>query len=92
MKEEKCNKCGRINGNHFACCDGDTNEIKWNYFFGSTNGNCFIRYYSAKINGIVCEKCGTNNSTRYSIGNFDEAKKKYKTENELIEAIKINNL
>jgi hypothetical protein len=63
--------------------------IKWRYFFGcSYSSNGFDRYYKAEINGVAVEKHCTKNTTRYCIGNMDEAKKKFKTESELLNALK----
>lgn len=61
-------------------------EINWKYFFGGHGGNTFDRYYKADINGQRVEKHASNRGVEYSIGNMDEAKVKYKTENELIAA------
>lgn len=60
--------------------------IDWKYFFGGSSGRCFDRYYKAEINGKRVEKHASNRGVKYSIGNIDEAKKKYKTELELSEA------
>lgn len=60
--------------------------IDWKYFFGGTSGRTFDRYYKAEINGKRVEKHASNRGVKYAIGNIDEAKKKYKTENELSEA------
>lgn len=62
--------------------------IDWKYFFGGTSGGCFDRYYKAEINGVRVEKHGSNSGTKYAIGNIDEAKIKFKTEDELFDAIK----
>lgn len=61
--------------------------INWQYFFGgsSNNGRCFDRYYKAEINGVRVEKHCNNRGTKYSVGNIDKAKVKYKNEAELLE-------
>ena len=56
------------------------------YFFGGISGLTFDRYYKVEINGKRVEKHASNRGVKYAIGNIDEAKKKYKTENELFEA------
>jgi hypothetical protein len=56
--------------------------IKWTYFFGGSS----CRYYKSEINGNRVEKYTTRLGNRFSIGNIDEAKKKYKTQDELLEA------
>jgi hypothetical protein len=60
--------------------------IDWQYFFGGSSGRTFDRYYKAEINGKRVEKHASNRGVKYSIGNIDEAKKKYKTEQELSDA------
>jgi hypothetical protein len=60
--------------------------IDWKYFFGGSNGRTFDRYYESEINGKRVEKHASNRAVKYSIGNIDEAKKKYKTEQDLINA------
>lgn len=60
--------------------------IDWKYFFGGSSGRTFDRYYKAEINGKRVEKHASNRGVKYSIGNIDESKKKYKTEMELSEA------
>ena len=71
-------------------CFGDVSGsgIVWKYFFGgsSNNGRRYDRYYKAEINGKLVEKHASNRGVKYSIGNIDEAKKKYKTEKELSDA------
>lgn len=62
-------------------------EIDWQYFFGGSGGRDFDRYYKAEINGVRVEKHASNRRTRYSIGNMDEAKQTYKSEEELLEAL-----
>jgi len=59
--------------------------LQWKYFFGGCSGNKFDRYYKAEINGKQVEKHASNKGTKFAIGNIDEAKKKYKTEQELID-------
>ena len=60
--------------------------IDWQYFFGGSSGRSYDRYYKAEINGQRVEKHGSNRGTVYAIGNIDKAKKKYKSEAELLEA------
>ena len=60
-------------------------NIEWKYFFGSRGEKSFNNYYKAEINGKRVEKHTNRNGAKYAIGNIDEAKKKYKTEAELIE-------
>ena len=62
-------------------------KIIWKYFFGGSGGNTFDRYYEADVRGMRVEKHGSNIETEYAIGNIDKARKKYKTEEELIAAI-----
>ena len=64
------------------------NKINWIYFFGGGGGRIFDRYYKAEINGKRAEKHASNKGTMYAIGNIEQAKKKYSTEAELIEACK----
>lgn len=61
--------------------------IDWKYFFGGTHGKQYDRYYKAEINGQRVEKHEHNQGVRYAIGNIDLAKKKYKTEEELLTAL-----
>lgn len=61
--------------------------IKWQYFFGGHSGRSFDRYYKAEINGVRVEKHCCNRGTKYSVGNMDKAKIKYKSEFELLEAL-----
>lgn len=63
------------------------NKIDWDYFFGGSHEGGFDRYYQANIDGVRVEKHATRNSVRFSIGNMDKAKVKFKTEQELINAI-----
>jgi len=58
--------------------------MEWHYFFGSSGCGTFGRYYKSFIGGVRVEKCATNKGTTYSVGNHDEARKKFKTEEELI--------
>jgi hypothetical protein len=60
--------------------------IDWKYFFGGGGGRTFDRYYYSEINGKLVEKHASNKGVKYAIGNIDTAKKKYKTEAELISA------
>ena len=64
-----------------------TIEIDWKYFFGGSGDGTFDRYYKAEINGVRVEKHASNRSTKYAIGNIDQAKKKFKTEAELLAAL-----
>lgn len=61
--------------------------IEWKYFFGGSSGRSYDRYYKAEINGVRVEKHACNRGVKFSIGNIDIAKKKFKTETELLEAI-----
>lgn len=67
--------------------------IEWTYFFGGQSTtkagrSNSTRYYSATINGVKVEKCWQSpNKTTYSIGNHDKAKKKFRTETELVDSI-----
>jgi len=61
--------------------------IEWKYFFGGYSGMSFDRFYKAEINGQRVEKHASNIGVEYSIGNIDEAKITYKTEEELIKAV-----
>jgi hypothetical protein len=59
--------------------------VNWKYFFGgSGSGHTFDRYYTQELNGVRVEKHVSNKGVKYSIGNIDEAKKKFNTEDELI--------
>ena len=73
---------GRVLQQHNVSGSG----IEWKYLFGGRRGRTFDRYYKAEINGKLVEKHASNRGVKYSIGNIDEAKKKYKTEKELSEA------
>lgn len=66
-------------------------NIEWKYFFGGSSKNTFDRYYKAEINNIRIEKHASHNGIRYAIGNIDEAKNIYKTEGELLNALKYVN-
>lgn len=62
--------------------------IKWEYFFGGTSGSTSTRFYFATINGLRVEKrWNSPGSLSYSIGNYDKAKKKFRTEAQLLKAI-----
>jgi hypothetical protein len=63
-------------------------KINWKYFFGGSCGKSFDRYYYAEINGQRVEKHGSNRGVEYAVGNIDEAKKKYKTEEQLLNSLK----
>lgn len=63
--------------------------IVWEYFFGgqTTSGRA-TRFYSAYVGRIRVEKrWHSPNNLSYSIGNYDKAKKKFKTEDELLKAV-----
>lgn len=62
-------------------------KINWQYFFGGSSGRSFDRYYKAEVNGVLVERHSNNKGSRYAIGNIDEAKKKFKTESELLKAL-----
>ena len=62
-------------------------KIKWEYFFGGHGTRSFDRYYKAEINGVRVERHDSHRGVKYSIGNMDKAKIKYKKEEELIDAI-----
>jgi hypothetical protein len=62
-------------------------KIDWKYFFGGGGSKTFDRYYKAEINGVRVERHDSNRGREYSIGNMDEAKKKYKNEKDLLKAI-----
>ena len=67
----------------------ETNKIESNYFFGGSGhgGRVFDRYYEARIDGIRVEKHANNKGVKFSIGNIDDAKIKYKSEGDLIKAV-----
>lgn len=60
--------------------------IEWQYFFGGVNQ----RYYYAVIDGQRVENYSHNGKNLYSVGNMDEAIKKYTSEDELLAALKPN--
>lgn len=62
-------------------------SISWKYFFGGHGDKSFDRFYKADINGVRVEKHASNGGVFYAIGNISKAKKKYKSETELIKAI-----
>lgn len=64
----------------------DIPKIEWEFFFGFRSKGAYNRYEKAEINGKRVEKYSFRGGVKYSIGNMDEAKKKYKTEIELYEA------
>ena len=76
MKEQKLNEA---QNSVLHKTDVSGSGIDWKYFFGGSSGRTFDRYYKV-------EKHASNRGVKYSIGNIDEAKKKYKTETELSEA------
>ena len=83
MKEQKLNEA---QNSVLHKTDVSGSGIDWKYFFGGSSGRTFDRYYKAEINGKRVETHASNRGVKYSIGNIDEAKKKYKTETELSEA------
>lgn len=62
-------------------------KINWIYFFGGSGEH----YYKSEINGIRVEKHEFRGGCRYSIGNIDLAKQKFKSESELIKSLKTKN-
>ena len=63
-------------------------KIEWELFFGGGNSTTYQCYYKAEINGVRVEKMThTKAADRFSIGNMDYAKKKYKSEKDLLEAL-----
>lgn len=70
-----------------------SDKIEWQYFFGgqatTTTGQVkHTRFYFATVNGLRVEKRWSSpNKHSYTIGNYDKAKKKYRTEQELIDAL-----
>ena len=66
-------------------------KIDWQYFFGGGTIPHQQHYYKAEINGIRVEKHTFRGGVEYSIGNMDEAKIKFKTEEELLKAIENEN-
>lgn len=74
------------NNDNSALLSNSDSSIDWKYFFGGSSGRTFDRYFKAEINGKRVEKHSSNRGVKYAIGNIDEAKKKYKTETELLEA------
>ena len=73
---------------HYLGGDG----ISWEYFFGGSSnwGKRFDRYYKAEVNGIRVERHDSNGrgGKRYCIGNMDKAKQIYKSEAELLKAVR----
>lgn len=61
-------------------------KLSWQNFFGGGMGRNSVRYYKTEINGKRCEMRENYAGKKFSIGNFDEAKKKYNSEEELIKA------
>ena len=62
--------------------------IEWKYFFGASYKNGYYdRYYKAEVKGVRVEKHVTPRFTRFAIGNIDEAKIKFDSENELIQKL-----
>lgn len=62
-------------------------KIDWQYFFGGGTISHQQHYYKAEINGQRVEKHTFKGGVEFSIGNMDEAKKKFKTETELLAAL-----
>ena len=67
--------------------ESPTNAIDWHYFFGGGAIPHQHHYYKSDINGLRVEKHTFNGRVEYSIGNMDNAKIKFKTEKELLDAI-----
>jgi hypothetical protein len=61
--------------------------ISWQYFFGGGKIPHQEHYYKATVNGFRVEKHTFRGGVEYSVGNMDDAKCKYKTEKELLDAI-----
>jgi len=61
--------------------------IDWKYFFGGGTMPYQEHYYKATVNNIRVEKHTFRGGVEYSVGNMDDAKCKYKTEKELLDAI-----
>ena len=63
-------------------------QINWEKFFSGGSQSHYQSYYKAEINGVRVEKMtSTKMSDRFSIGNMDNAKTKYKSEKDLLEAL-----
>lgn len=62
--------------------------IKWKYFFGGGIIGQQHHFYKSEINGVRVEKRVSPRGTVYSIGNIDEAKKRFKTESDLLQDLK----
>lgn len=63
-------------------------KIEWELFFSGGNSSVYQCYYKAEIDGVRVEKMThTKAADRFSIGNMDYAKKKYKSETELLKAL-----
>lgn len=61
--------------------------IKWMLFFSGGSQSNYDRFYMAFICGIRVEKHTFRGGVKYAIGNIDDAKEKYKTEQELLNAM-----
>ncbi len=59
-------------------------KLKWEYFFGVMN----CRFYCCYLGTQRLEMRSTPRGREYCIGNFDEAKKYYSTETELLKVLK----
>jgi len=60
-------------------------EIEWKKFFSGGSSSHYQCYYMAVINGVRVEKMtSTKHTDRFSIGNMDKAKTKYKSEKDLL--------
>lgn len=62
--------------------------MKWETFFHVTTYRGSIRYDKCLVDGKRVERCSTKNSTTYCIGNSDFAKVFFKSEDELLKAVR----
>lgn len=62
-------------------------KISWEKFFSGGSLYNYHCYYKAFINEIRVEKHTFKSGVEYSIGNMDNAKIKYKSEKDLLEAL-----
>ncbi len=62
--------------------------IKWQYFFGGSDGKFFDRYYKSEIDGQRVEKHASNRGSKYCIGEMSDDVTLYDSEDELIKALK----
>lgn len=68
-------------------CNVVGSAFNWEYFFGGGKIPYQEHYYKCEVNGKRLEKHTFRGGVEYSVGNMDKAKKKYKTEKELLQAI-----